>query len=221
MSQHGLNPASQRERWDFFYKDRARPCVFFRNAPDESLAAWVREGQIKPGRALDIGCGNGRNAIYLSRNGFTVEGVDYSTSAIAWAKERAWEAGADVTLTHGDVFDLQLERESYDLVYDSGCFHHVLPHRRDEYVDLVADALRPGACLGLTCFRPEGGSGLTDAEVYERGSLGGGLGYSEGQLRAIWSRRLDVRVLRQMTKAGADSGLFGEDFLWVVLARKA
>jgi len=84
-----------------------------------------------------------------------------------------------------------------------------------------ANALRPGAWFGLTCFRPEGGSGFTDAEVYERGSLGGGLGYTEERLRTIWSTRLDVQILRQMNKPGADSGLFGEDFLWVLLARKA
>jgi len=221
MSQPGLNPASQRKGWDSFYEDRAKPCTFFRNAPDESLAAWVGEGRIQRGRAIELGCGNGRNAIYLARNGFVVEGVDYSTSAIAWATEHVLEAGANVTLTHADVFELRLERGSYDLVYDSGCFHHMPPHRRDDYVDLVANALRPGAWFGLTCFRPEGGSGFTDAEVYERGSLGGGLGYTEERLRTIWSTRLDVQILRQMNKPGADSGLFGEDFLWVLLARKA
>jgi len=36
------------------------------------------------------------------------------------------------------------------------------------------------------CFRPEGGSGYTDQQVYERASLGGGLGYSEDRLRAMW-----------------------------------
>ena len=39
-------------------------------------------------------------------------------------------------------------------------------------------------------------------------------------LRAIWSRDLQVRVVRQMKKMDADSGLFGQDFLWVVLAQK-
>jgi hypothetical protein len=47
------------------------------------------------------------------------------------------------------------------------------------------------------------------------------LGYTEERLRTIWSTRLDVQILRQMNKPGADSGLFGEDFLWVLLARKA
>jgi hypothetical protein len=53
-----------------------------------------------------------------------------------------------------------------------------------------------------------------------RGSLGGGMGYTEERLRAIWSRRLRVHSVRQMVKPAAGSGLFGETFLWVLLARK-
>ena len=87
--------------------------------------------------------------------------------------------------------------------------------------DWRIDALRPGGWFGLTCFRPEGGSGYSDDEVYARRSLGGGLGYTEQQLRTIWSDGLQVRVLRQMEKPSAQSGLFGERFLWVLLAQKA
>lgn len=208
-------------RWDSFYADRARPCPFFVASPDENLAQWMEEGRLRPGRALDIGCGSARNSIFLARHGFAVEAVDYSQSAIDWARERVTEAGAAVTLVHDSVFNLKIEPGSYDLVYDSGCFHHIAPHRRMQYVDLVVRALKPGGWFGLTCFRPEGGSGYSDDEVYERGSLGGGLGYGEGQLRSIWSDGLDVRVLRQMEKPAAGSGLFGETFLWVLLARKA
>ena len=56
--------------------------------------------------------------------------------------------------------------------------------------------------------------------MYERRTLGGGLGYTEERLREIWSHGLDVRVVRQMKKPDAGAGLFGEDFLWVLLAQK-
>ena len=72
------------------------------------------------------------------------------------------------------------------------------------------------------CFRPEAGSGYTDQQVYERASLGGGLGYPAGRLRALWDRTpFSVRVLRQMRKTGSEEPCFGEDFLWVLLAAKA
>ena len=145
--------------WDLFYQDRAKPCPFFTASPCESLAEWVGDGLIPPGRALDLGCGSGRNAIFLARRGFSVEAVDYSQAAIAWARDRVVEAGVGVSLACRNVFELELQAASYELVYDSGCFHHIAPHRRDRYVELVVNALKPGGWFGLACFRPEGGSG--------------------------------------------------------------
>jgi cyclopropane fatty-acyl-phospholipid synthase-like methyltransferase len=213
--------AGDSRRWDAFYADRAKPCVFFGTAPDESLAAWIHDGLLRPGRAIDLGCGNGRNAVFLARQGFSVQAVDYSQTAVDWARDRIAEAGVAVSLTQQSVFDLALEAGAYDLVYDSGCFHHIAPHRRRQYVELVVGALKPGGCFGLTCFRPEGGSGYSDDEVYERRSMGGGLGYTAERLREIWSSGLQVRVVRQMVKPSTESGLFGETFLWALLAQKA
>ena len=208
-------------RWDAFYQNRAKPCPFFGPAPDESLAQWLAQGRFRPGRAIDLGCGNGRNAVFLARHGFTVEAVDHSRTALDWAAVRAAEAGAVVSLLQQDVFQLDLAPASYDLVYDSGCFHHIAPHRRRQYVELVVRALKPGGWFGLTCFRPEGGSGYSDDEVYLHRSLGGGLGYSQERLRETWSQGLQVDVLRQMEQGSAERGVFGEPFLWVLLAQKA
>jgi SAM-dependent methyltransferase len=216
-----LLAGTESQRWDAFYADRAKPCPFFGTAPDESLAQWVGEGWVAPGKAIDLGCGNARNAIFLARHGFSVEGVDYSAAAVAWASERIRQAGVAVTLRHRSVFELALAPGTYDLVYDSGCFHHVPPHRRESYVALVASALKSGGHFGLTCFRPEGGSGYSDDEVYERRSMGGGLGYAEARLREIWcSKGLEIGVLRQMQELPTGGGLFGKSFLWVLLARK-
>jgi SAM-dependent methyltransferase len=209
------------DRWDQFYANRARPVPFFPGLPDENLAEWVERGTLPAGgRALDLGCGNGRNAIFLARHGFAVDGVDYSATALAWARERAQEAGTQIAWHQASVFDIPLEAGAYDLVYDSGCFHHIAPHRRGQYIQLVARTLKPGGWFGMTCFRPEGGSGYSDEQVYERNSLGGGLGYTEQQLREHWSAALDVQLVRQMKELPADAAHFGKDFLWVLLARK-
>jgi hypothetical protein len=69
--------------------------------------------------------------------------------------------------------------------------------------------------------RPEGGSDYTDQQVYERGSLGGGLGYSEERSCAWWDTpSFSLRVLRQMNKTDGSGPGFGEDFLWTLLATK-
>jgi SAM-dependent methyltransferase len=210
----------QSEWWDEFYANRARPVPFFGPEPDESLSMWTDDGVITPGKAVDLGCGNGRNAVFLAKSGFSVEGVDYSQTAIEWAAQRAKEANAEVHLHNASVFYVSISPASYDLVYDSGCFHHMPPHRRSSYIALVAAALKPGGWFGMTCFRPEGGGGLSDDEVYERRTLGGGLGYTDPQLRELWSGQFEISTLRQMQECKAGSSVFGRSFLWVMLARK-
>jgi SAM-dependent methyltransferase len=150
--------------WDEFFTDRSKPIPFFVDWPDENLAEWLSNGLLGPGRVLEFGCGNGRNSTYLASQGCAVEAIDFSALAIGWASERAARTGVLVSFQHCSIFDAQFTAGSYDLVYDSGCFHHLPPHRRNDYADLVHAALRPGGSYGLVCFRPEGGSGYTDQQ---------------------------------------------------------
>lgn len=207
--------------WDEYFADRARPSPFFVEWPDENLVAWFGEGLLAPGRVLELGCGHGRNATYLASLGYSVDAVDFSARAIEWARERAKQAGTPVDFQCCSIFDAIFTEGSYDLVYDSGCFHHLPPHRRQDYTGLVRAALKPGGSYGLVCFRPEGGSGYTDQQVYEQGSLGGGLGYTEDRLRAWWNKApFSLHALRQMNKTDGHGPCFGEDFLWALLATK-
>src|SRR3954452_7717652 len=204
--------------WDGFFADRARPCPFFVDRPDENLAEWFDAGRLAPGRVLELGCGQGRNAIYLAGRGCDVDAVDFSAEAIGWAAERAATAGVTVNLLCCSVFDLPLADGSYDFVVDSGCFHHLAPHRRQDYVKLVTRALRPGGKFALACFRPEAGSDFTDRQVYENRSLGGGLNYTEERLRWLWDAEpFSVDVLRPMVSQASDGPVFSVDFLWVLL----
>jgi SAM-dependent methyltransferase len=145
--------------------------------------------------------------------------VDVSRKAILWAEERARNSGFRINFLCQSIFDLQLEASVYDTVYDSGCFHHIPPHRRMNYLELVQHALKPAGLFGLTCFTPEGGSDLSDWEVYRRRTLGGGLGYSEGRLRRIFEGQFEILELRRMKEMDTGSGLFGKAFLWTMLMR--
>lgn len=211
---------TERAHWQSFYTDRGRQCPFFVLAPDENLVEWVQQDHLHPGRALDIGCGNARNAIYLAGRGFTVDAVDHSVSAIDWAREEISKAQAPVSVHCMSIFDFEAQAGSYDLVYDSGCFHHIPPHLRADYVQLVSNALKPGAAFGLVCFTPEGGSGRTDDDVYAQGSLGGGLGLDERSLHEIWGAAFDIQILRRMREQPASSDLFGRGCLWVMLSQR-
>jgi SAM-dependent methyltransferase len=202
--------------WNGYYEDRDRECPFFVNAPDENLVSYFEDGRMRSGRVLELGCGPGRNAIYLASQGCEVDAVDISVQAIQWAEERARDSGFEVNFLCQSIFDLQIESPAYDIVYDSGCFYHILPHRRLSYVELIRHALKPTGIFGLTCFTPEGGSNLSDWDVYRQHKLGGGLGYSEERLRRIFEDQFQILEFRRMKEMDPDTGMFGKSFLWAV-----
>ncbi|WP_121704632.1 class I SAM-dependent methyltransferase [Streptomyces sp. E5N298] len=210
--------------WDRFYADRSRQVPFFVSKPDENLAAYLDQGLITPGRALDLGCGAGRNALFLASRGFEVDAVDLSPMAVAWGEDRAREVGVDVRFLCGEAFALSATelKGPYDLVVDSGCFHHLPPHRRVSYLRLLDRVLAPGGHLVLTSFAAgEGGMGseLADADLYRERELQGGLAYTPESLRWIFSDLVEVE-LRRMREEPPESALFGVTFLWTALFRR-
>jgi SAM-dependent methyltransferase len=205
--------------WDDFYADRDRDVPFFVAEPDENLAGYLDGGLLGPGRALDLGCGPGRNAVHLAVAGFAVDAVDLSPTAIAWGRERAAAAGVEVDFRRADAFATELDGP-YDLIYDSGCLHHLPPHRRVSYLALLDRHLAPGGHLGLTCFAAGAmGSETPDADLYRRGRLEGGLAFTPESLRWIFADLTEVE-LRRMHDEPPESPYFGEPFLWTALFRR-
>ena len=99
-----------------------------------------------PGRALDIGCGYGRTAIYLARRGWTAVGVDFIPQAIAEAQHQA--AAADVAertrFYVASATDLSFLAPSFDLAIDVGCAHSFADDMLRRYRDELARLLAPG-----------------------------------------------------------------------------
>jgi SAM-dependent methyltransferase len=206
--------------WDGFYADRSKPVPFFVPGPDESLVSYLERGLLKPGRALDLGCGPGRNAVHLASLGFEVDAVDLSPAAVTWGEERAKEAGAEVRFVCGDAFTSPEVAGPYDLVYDSGCLHHLPPHRRVSYLGLLERVLAPGGHLAITCFAAGGmGSEKSDEELYRDGELHGGLAYTPDELRWLFSDYAEVE-LRPMVRQPPGGPLFGAPFLLSALFRR-
>src|SRR5260221_6919261 len=63
-------------------------------------------GALPPGRALDVGCVTGRDAVYLATHGWQVTAVDFAAAAIAKARQRAADEGVQVQSITGDVSSL-------------------------------------------------------------------------------------------------------------------
>jgi cyclopropane fatty-acyl-phospholipid synthase-like methyltransferase len=197
--------------WDEFYADREKKIPIFVHSPDENLVSYLRDGIITPGKVLDLGCGAGRNAIFLAENGFEVDAVDLSITSLEWAKERADERGLSINFIHENIFEMNIHEEEYDFIYDSGCFHHLAPHRRITYIELLQKGLKEKGHFGITCFLVGGslgGADLSDVEVYKKGTLMGGLGYTKESLAKIFSE-FEPLELRRMNEGSEEEGTFG------------
>jgi SAM-dependent methyltransferase len=107
-------------------------------------------------RALDVGCGTGRDAVYLARQGWDVTGVDAVPKALDAAGKRAESAGAEVEWVRGDVTRLEeLDlRPGYDLVLDRGCFHGLPDGAREACARGVNALAAPNASMLMFAFAP-------------------------------------------------------------------
>jgi SAM-dependent methyltransferase len=125
---------------------------------------------LKPGRALDIGCGTGDSSIYLAQHGWQVTGVDYVSKPLATARAKAEASGVSVEFVETDVTRLSATgiAGDLDLVVDNGCLHGMSAGDRDAYVREVTAASAPTARLVIVAFVPGssfGVPGIAPAEV--------------------------------------------------------
>ena len=129
----------------------------------EHLAWAVAAFGISPGKALDIGCGRGINAIWLAGQGFEVTGVDISAAAVEQARAKADAADADCTFAAVDFLAEAVVGGPFAFAFDRGCLHSFnAPAERSAFAEAVARLLGPGG-VWLSVI------GSTDAPPRESG----------------------------------------------------
>jgi SAM-dependent methyltransferase len=104
--------AAQAAEWDARYGERKK--ALWSGRPNGRLIAEVAD--LIPGRALDVGCGEGADAIWLAGRGWTVSAIEISDVAINRARETAEVTGARVDWVCGDALQMPLRAGSFDLV---------------------------------------------------------------------------------------------------------
>jgi SAM-dependent methyltransferase len=105
-----------------------------------------------PGRALDLGCGTGTNAITLAQHGWQVVGVDFVGRAIRAARRKARQAGVMVDFHKDDVTRLSGITGLFDLVLDIGCLHSLSSRQKAVYTDNLGRLLSPQGTFLLYAF---------------------------------------------------------------------
>ncbi|NUR41785.1 MAG: class I SAM-dependent methyltransferase [Streptomyces sp.] len=131
-----------RAEWDTRYADRQQ---LWSGDPNGALVAEV--AGLAPGRVLDVGCGEGADAVWLARNGWDVTALDVSGVALERAAEHARDAGVTVRWTHAALTEASLPPASFDLV--SAQYPALLRTPDAAAERALLDAVAPGGVLLL------------------------------------------------------------------------
>lgn len=140
--------------WNARYGEKKR---IWSGRPNPQLIAETE--QLAPGRALDVGCGEGADALWLARRGWEVTGVDISTVALTRAAEHEKEQDGDlgtavlpVIWEHRDLTQWEPPPDSFDLV--TAQYMHLPTAQREPLFRALARAVAPGGTLLIVGHHP-------------------------------------------------------------------
>ncbi len=128
------------EYWEGLYADGPD------DAPIDVLLPDVVAG-LSPGTALDVGCGEGQNSLWLAERGWSVLGVDISPTAIERARAAQHQAGTEATFIVAHTREWHPERQ-FDLVIST----YALGKGREPTLELITSSVAPGGTAYVVEF---------------------------------------------------------------------
>lgn len=138
---------------DFWNQRYSGDRFFYGTAPNAFLAAQAQ--RLQPGQqVLAVADGEGRNGVWLARQGLEVTAVDFSPVAVEKARSLAGQYGVSVRHEVGDLFEWAWPENRYDAVV-AIFIQFVAPAQRQDLNRLMLRALKPGGLLILQGYRPK------------------------------------------------------------------
>ncbi|UPK75000.1 class I SAM-dependent methyltransferase [Nocardioidaceae bacterium SCSIO 66511] len=125
------------QSWDARYEERES---IWSGRPNGALT--VEAAELEPGQALDVGCGEGGDAVWLAERGWQVTAVDISKVALDRAAARSYDNA--IAWKHGDLTQSAPPPTSFDLV---SAQYFPLPRANPEAARGLIDAVAPGGTL--------------------------------------------------------------------------
>lgn len=144
-----LNP----EWWRFEWRYWRRQTPWDTQVTPPEVVAFINRTQT--GRALDLGCGTGTNAITLAQHGWQTVGVDFAPKAIAVARRKSAKLNLKIDFHVGDVSDLSFLNGPYDYILDIGCLFTLHPEQQRNYATEIFRLTTPGAEYMLYAWLPQ------------------------------------------------------------------
>lgn len=132
--------------WDRVYRQYDHSQLpWVSTVPNPVLVDALSLCPIKTGHALEIGCGLGQNARYLSRLGFDITAIDISDTALKCAQKESYEPHS-VDYRCENFLDSNINCK-FDLILDFFHFHDIHPKHRSLYLNKISSLLAPSACI--------------------------------------------------------------------------
>lgn len=106
---------------------------------------------VKPYRVLDIGCGEGKDAVFLAKNGYIVSAFDAAKKGLEKARELAQLHHVDVNFYQANINEYELV-DDYDIIYSSGVFHYLTQNKRKQFVQSLKEHTTANGIHALNVF---------------------------------------------------------------------
>ena len=135
-----MAPAEDRDLWERRYGEAQSVWGW---APNRFVAEVL--GPLPAGRALDLACGEGRNALWLADLGWRVTAVDFAENALARGRAQGVEHGLDVAWVRADVVEYEPEAGAFDAVVIA--YLHLGAEKLGRVLRKAVSALAPGGTL--------------------------------------------------------------------------
>jgi len=106
---------------------------------------------VRPFKLLDIGCGEGKDAVFFARCGYDVSAFDISEAGLEKTRRLASSARVPVRTFRADLWDYRLN-ERYDVLFSSGSLHYIKPDLRDEIMANYKSHVTENGIVALHVF---------------------------------------------------------------------
>jgi SAM-dependent methyltransferase len=138
--------------WEKFYAEHELEGMpWYYSNLDHDFDRALKEFHVTEGLVLDLGTGPGTQAVALAERGFKVVATDISGSAVKKAAEAIQGKKLPVVFRQDDIVSSELE-DTFDAIFDRGCFHVLEEAQRASYVRHIFCLLANGAFLFLKTF---------------------------------------------------------------------
>ena len=130
-----LGYSAYKNGWSYYDRDYQKDEYFWGVQPSVMCLKVIELlPPVRPLKVLDIGCGEGKDAVFMARCGYEVSAFDISEAGIEKTKRLADSARVHVNAFRADIWDYRLE-DKYDVLFSSGALHYIKPELRSEVME--------------------------------------------------------------------------------------